>query len=508
MLVHRHHIHRATCAGLQQTRLGNLVRILERVTRLQGQPRAASLRGSIRRFGVGGFKKGPRRIKHRLHQAFNARVRSWYRALLAYVVHHARQRVEVRGNAQQLWQLRGHIAVHLLAADLTDKRADGALQMLHRAQLQGQANIALRMGGRGVTRQRKREAAHARQLMAQRLQRQHRYGRHVAVQVAGAGRILVCRAETCQQKAHQRCRQRQHQQHAQQVEQAVEQHQLHHGVATAREPDAQRMDEVQQRREHRQRHHGRQHIEQHMRGRQAAGVGGGANRSQDGGERGAHVGANHDASPRLDRHHAPTHGCERQGQCGRGGLQHDGEQPPHQDRQGHACRIAAERGPRLRPQPLKALLEHVDAQKQQPKPGHRHAQRTTARALARELERHANADERQGKRINLQLEAQPRHQPASDRGAEVGAEHHPQRRGETQQPGVDETNGRHGRGRGRLHQRRQQNTREQPMQPGSRQASSMRSSARPAASLRPSVSMVIPSRNNPRPPSRETNRVP
>ena len=26
------------------------------------------------------------------------------------------------------WQLRGHIAVHLLAADLTDKRADGALQ--------------------------------------------------------------------------------------------------------------------------------------------------------------------------------------------------------------------------------------------------------------------------------------------------------------------------------------------------------------------------------------------
>ena len=40
------------------------------------------------------------------------------------------------------------------------------------------------------------------------------------------------------------------------------------------------------------------------------------------------------------------------------------------------------------------------------------------------------------------------------------------------------------------------------------QASSMRSSARPAASLRPSVSMVIPSRNNPRPPSRETNRVP
>lgn len=40
------------------------------------------------------------------------------------------------------------------------------------------------------------------------------------------------------------------------------------------------------------------------------------------------------------------------------------------------------------------------------------------------------------------------------------------------------------------------------------QASSMRSSARPAASLRPSVSMVIPSRNNPSPPSRETNRVP
>jgi lipopolysaccharide export system ATP-binding protein len=40
------------------------------------------------------------------------------------------------------------------------------------------------------------------------------------------------------------------------------------------------------------------------------------------------------------------------------------------------------------------------------------------------------------------------------------------------------------------------------------QASSMRSSARPAASLRPSVSMVIPSRNNPRPPSRETNSVP
>ena len=107
-------------------------------------------------------------------------------------MHHARQRVEVRGNAQQLWQLRGHIAVHLLAADLTDKRADGALQMLHRAQLQGQANIALRMGGRGVTRQRKREAAHARQLMAQRLQRQHRHGRHVAVQVARPCRILVC----------------------------------------------------------------------------------------------------------------------------------------------------------------------------------------------------------------------------------------------------------------------------------------------------------------------------
>ena len=53
---------------------------------------------------------------------------------------------------------------------------------------------------------------------------------------------------------------------------------------------------------------------------------------------------------------------------------------------------------------------------------------------------------------------EPKLEPNTTHSAEV----------KLQQPGVDETNGRHGHGRGRLHQRRQQNTREQPMQPGSR----------------------------------------
>ena len=118
------------------------------------------------------------------------------------MVHHPRQGVEMRGDAQQLRQLGRHLLVHGTPAGFAHKLADLQLQLLDGLELAPQAHIGLghgrgpgqrhRVEARGLTRQLHGQMAQARQFMAQRLQRQHRHGRHVAVQVARPGRILVC----------------------------------------------------------------------------------------------------------------------------------------------------------------------------------------------------------------------------------------------------------------------------------------------------------------------------